>query len=73
MRVTLDHVADEQLGHVAHLVYHSFLANRLVVSRYGEVTSVADIWLDLDYPYVAPPEYERSGYVRLQLTPVLEG
>ncbi len=32
---------------------------------YGQDAQLKKYWLDIDYPYRAPPLYERSGYVPL--------
>ncbi|KAK4135950.1 hypothetical protein BT67DRAFT_265632 [Trichocladium antarcticum] len=52
----------EHIRHLAvQLVYQAASKSAGLVSKVGNVTGIAAFYLDLDYPYHAPPEYERSG------------
>jgi hypothetical protein len=34
-----------------------------IVPRFGNTTRITRYWLDVDFPPIPPPEFERSGYV----------
>ncbi|EAQ93866.1 hypothetical protein CHGG_02101 [Chaetomium globosum CBS 148.51] len=47
--------------HVAQLVLDSASRNAVFTSRLGKATKITRYWMDIDYPYAAPPVYERTG------------
>ncbi|KAH6853112.1 hypothetical protein B0I37DRAFT_348602 [Chaetomium sp. MPI-CAGE-AT-0009] len=47
--------------HVAQICLDAASRHPLLTSRYGQVTKVQKYWMDIDYPYKAPPVYERTG------------
>jgi hypothetical protein len=49
--------------HMANLVLQAAMKNPIFTQRFGHAVNIRRYWMDLDYPYRAPPVYERSGYV----------
>lgn len=47
--------------HVAQVVLDAASRNPIFTSRLGQPTKVTRLWMDIDYPYMAPPVYERTG------------
>ncbi|KAK0735256.1 hypothetical protein B0T26DRAFT_99618 [Lasiosphaeria miniovina] len=46
---------------LAGIVLSAASNNAPLVSRCGKDLKLRRVWIDLDYPYKAPPEFERSG------------
>lgn len=48
---------------MANLALQVAANNPIFTQRFGHEVRIRRYWMDLDYPYKAPPVYERSGYV----------
>lgn len=48
-------------GDTIMLAYKVISVNPVLKLRVGQPSRATKAWLELDYPAVGPPEYERSG------------
>lgn len=63
---------DPELGkrirdQLANMMKETCEKHPLIIMRAGKEMKVRKVWLDVDFPVTAPPEFEQSGYVYLQL------
>ncbi|AEO69812.1 901bb8c6-2569-4447-ae21-f6fe5e5549f9 [Thermothielavioides terrestris] len=62
IRISKDErLRDAIIKHTCKIVLGRAQRTPLLSQRLGKPTSVRRCWLDFDYPFYAPPEYERSG------------
>jgi hypothetical protein len=47
--------------HVAQIVLDAASRNPVLTAKVGKIMGVGRCWMDIDYPYMAPPVYERTG------------
>jgi hypothetical protein len=46
---------------LANLIGKTIASKKQLQAMMGTPIEVKRFWLDFDYPYVAPPQYERTG------------
>ncbi|KAK3392695.1 hypothetical protein B0H63DRAFT_106 [Podospora didyma] len=62
VRISRDKALQDRIRHgIAALVLKTTMASPGMTSRCGKDMKLRRYWMDLDFPYKAPPEYERSG------------
>jgi hypothetical protein len=62
---TFESRANDSAEEMAERVKSSVQNHPLTVHKFGRVFKMRRWWLDIDFPYGPPPEFEQSGYVIL--------
>jgi len=74
IRISRDRAFQQEMrDHIANIALTAVRTSPVFGMMYGQDAQIKKYWLDIDYPYRAPPLYERSGYVSLHPNPISAG